>query len=226
MYIYDNKKEEIKAALVSGTIIVGFISGIVGLCYMDYKNRHNQLTDAPSISQNYDVGEHVISAPISEKIDLSKKNYQFENISGYEPIGLTIKGRTGGAILYSNKKEVCCTSDKVNKDGKYYYLDFGTPIDNNEHGYTKKEPNEFNVGEHILSVPMNYSSMDENLQYDLPEGYEIVGIATSSYGKYSSNTGGALLYKNVVPVKCHLEENGYTSFGQPIEKEKVKSLNK
>lgn len=226
MYFYDDKMYKIKVALLTGTVTVGIIGGAFTLAYLHEKKIHLHLTDAPSTSQSYDIGKHVISVPLSDEYDLARENYQFQSISGYEPIGLTLKGKTGGAILYSNKKEVNCISSAVNEDGNYYYGDFGTPIDNSEDEYTKKEPNEFNIGEHIISVPMNNCSTDENIQYDLPEGYEIVGIATSSYGKYSNYSGGALLYKNVVPVKCHLEEKGYTSFGTPIENEKVKTLDK
>ncbi len=82
----------------------------------------------------------------------------------------------------------------------------------------------FGVGEHIISVPIIEDNKNRNFQYDYRDGYEIVGVSSSSYGKYDLYGGEALLYKNITPVKCVRNENGYTSFGAPIEKEKTKTF--
>lgn len=216
----------LQSTILAGSMVLGIIGGAFFLSYLSIKDKHIQVTKTDSVSQKFDIGQHVISVPISDTNYITNKNYQFEGHPGYEPIGISLKSNDSGAILYKNVEEVQCTTDYISKDGKYCYSQFGTPISTDKDDFSKKEPNEFNVGEHILSVPIKYCPMDEELQYEVPEGYDIAGIAISTSGKYSNYHGGAILYKNVVPVNCHLDDDGYTTFGKPIEKEKVKTLNK
>ena len=84
---------------------------------------------------------------------------------------------------------------------------------------------EFNVREHIISVPLDKNEKD-NYQVKYYDGYEPIGIATSSFGKYGYNYGGGcILYTNTEKLKCVKDENGnYTSFGIP--EEDAKSLKK
>ena len=86
----------------------------------------------------------------------------------------------------------------------------------------------FDIGEHIISIPISkdIDIRNCNVQYDYHPGYEPIGISSSAYGKFDNNFGGGvILYKNIVPVQCYLEDDSYTTFGQPIQKEKVKVLN-
>lgn len=83
----------------------------------------------------------------------------------------------------------------------------------------------FDIGEHIISVPIESDIRFNNSQYEYHESYEVIGIATSAKGKsVNSFGGGVLLYKNIIPVKCTRGDNGYTSFGIPYEKKQVKTL--
>ena len=82
--------------------------------------------------------------------------------------------------------------------------------------YEKKE---FNVGEHIISVPIK-NPTQEIKQYNYHEGYKVIGIATANY-EYEFG-GACLIYANEYPVVCYstsIDKNGnhiYGRFGQPI----------
>ena len=80
----------------------------------------------------------------------------------------------------------------------------------------------FNEGEHIISVPLEDMN-NENYQIDYYDGYEVIGIATSSYGKIAGYyAGGCVLYKNTQKVKCVEDDEGKcTSFGIPVEETKI-----
>lgn len=183
-------------------------------------------------TEHFGVGEHIVSVPI--KNDIRSENVQYDYFPGYEPVGISINAYGkhsdyfgGGSIIYSNIEEVDCSSVIVDKDGNYLYLNFGTPTFYKVEEYDNVGDTKiFNVGEHIISVPISEDNRYDNFQYDYIEGYEVVGMATSTYGKYNGIfAGGVLLYKNTVSVECTKGENGYTSFGTPVEKGYTKKLN-
>lgn len=223
-------------ALHSIMIAYSIFTGLIGLLFFvndSYYNEEAQKsTNVEQTKKKFGVGEHIIILPIPENMDITKKKYQFENYPGYEVVGISMTsyGKNygkygGGVIVYSNVEEVECTSSYTSDDENNIFSEFGTPLSSINDDLYKKESNEFNEGEHILTIPIKNDIRDKQTQIENHEGYEIVGIATGGYGKLANNFyGGALLYKNTVPVKCHHEEDGYTSFGTPIEKAKSKIL--
>lgn len=221
-----DKYTKLKALLLAGTIALS--SSTLTGCSSD-KSEENELIEESKVC--FDVGRHIISEPIKE--DVRFDNFQYDFHPGYEPIGISLSSYgsyfdtyDGGAIIYSNNEEVTCSSVSKDKNGEFQYLDFGTPL------YSSKKVDdnledikEFGVGEHIISVPIEEDNRYDNFQYDYHEGYEVVGVSSTSYGKYNGYYGGGvLLYKNITPVKCIRNDNGYTSFGIPIEKVKTKTL--
>lgn len=222
------KYKRLKAMLLAGTITVAS-SSLTGC--------GNQSSGAVAITQNttvhFDVGQHIISVPISTENDIRENNVQYEYHPGYEPIGISITAWGnfknyfgGGSIIYANTEEVEYISNSIDKDGNYICTNFGTPMYyNEEENHSNSNIKEFGVGEHIISVPINEDNRLEQFQYDYHEGYEVVGIATSSWGDVKNYFGGGiLLYKNTTPVQCTLTDNGYTIFGKPMKSEKTKSL--
>lgn len=187
------------------------------------------------VAENYDekefsIGEHIISIEID---DPTLEKIQYEYHKGYKAVGISTEAHGqysynfGKAhMLYVNEYPVKCRPT-YQRDEEMLYTDFGTPVD-----YVEKETKsshdwkEFNVGEHIISIPLEESYID-NFQITSHDGYEPIGIATSSYGKYSNiSGGGCILYTNTQKVKCLKDDDSdnYTSFGIPVED--TKSLQK
>ena len=219
-----------KAMLLAGTFM---LTG-AGLSGCNSNSANNDVTKemvCEKTSKIFKIGEHIISVPISNDFDIRNENIQYEYHAGYEPIGISataygkFSNNFGGAsIVYANTEEVQCDSYIVDENNNNLYTSFGIPVS----GIKPKQNDkgEFDIGEHIISVPISndFDIRNENIQYEYHEGYELVGIATTAYGMLSNNFGGgALLYKNIVPVKCTFQGNGYTTFGVP--QEKVKSKN-
>lgn len=215
--------------LLAGTMIMTFVG-----CSNSYSDQDDLNKQESTIEQEstikFGIGEHIISVPIEN--DIRHGNVQYEYHEGYEPIGISVTayGQSvdiygGGVIIYSNVEEVECSSNQINND-KYLYLDFGTPLYHDKNTYKSNDDvKEFDIGEHIISVPIESDIRFNNSQYEYHEGYEVIGIATSAKGKsVNSFGGGVLLYKNTIPVRCTREDNGYTSFGIPYEKDQVKTL--
>lgn len=226
-----DKYIRLKALLLAGTIAVtgATLSGCS-------ESKEEIYADQPTVviqnsTKHFGIGEHIMSVPIEKNITSS--SYQYEYHPGYEPIGISATAHGdgfdfwgGGAILYSNIEEVDCTVTKTDKNGNVMFLDFGIPTYgsvavNGTNGDTK----EFGIGEHIISIPISKDNRSNNIQYEYHDGYEVVGIATAAHGDaFNFFSGGALLYKNVVPVTCTRGDKGYTTFGTPIESEKTKVL--
>ena len=226
-----DKYIRLKAMLLSGSIALTSTS-LAGCSNKDNSTGSNQEIVSEVTTTHFGIGEHIISVPISPKNDIRFSNVQYDYYPGYEPIGisLTATGKYtnsfgGGAIIYSNVEEVECTSNLVDKNGNYLYLEFGTPMYIESEYGSNGNIKEFNVGEHIISIPIDEDNRSNNFQYEYHEGYEVVGIATTATGQYTNiYGGGVLLYKNITPVKCTRGDNGYTSFGIPLEIEKTKTL--
>jgi len=218
-------------ALALAVLIAGTSAGMSGCSNDDNSDDLNQAIVSEISTMQFNAGEHIISVPIEGDIRNGCFQHQFRK--GYRPIGISLSayGKLsnnyyGGAIIYSNTETVECVSTFIDESGNYVYADFGIPFfdDFSDVNDSNEPVKEFGIGEHIISVPMN-DNRSENLQIEYREGYEIVGMASTAYGQHSDNYGGGvLLYVNTVPVKCTLDENGYTSFGIPLEISKTKSL--
>lgn len=174
--------------------------------------------------QNYfDIGEHIISVPINE--DPRNHIRQYEYHPGYKPVGISVTtygeyfdSFGGASMTFVNTEEVVANVTGKNADGEAVFTRFGIPTDENNKPH---EDGVFDVYEHIISIPINYSLDEENIQIDYIEGYELVGICDSAYGRYiSSNSGGCLLYVNIVPVKVEPTNDGnnvtYANIGVPM----------
>ena len=227
-----DKYIRLKAMLLAGAIALTSAS-LAGCNNKNNSTGSNQEIVSEVTTTYFGIGEHIISVPISPNNDIRFSNVQYDYYPGYEPVGISITahGREdndfgGGAIIYSNVQEVECSSNLVDKNGNYLYLDFGTPTYTDEEEYgSNNNIKEFDVGQHIISVPISQDNRFDQFQYEYHDGYEIVGIATSAHGMYDNDFGGGvLLYKNITPVKCTRVDNGYTSFGTPLEIEKTKTL--
>lgn len=226
------KNSKIKALVLAGGLVLTTV-GLSG-CSSNYDLKTIQVETMET--KKFAIGEHIISVPISHENDVREKNIQYKYYPGYEPSGISITAHGkfdndfgGGAIIYSNVEEVECSSDLVDKNGNYLYLNFGTPTYTNEEEYgSNNSIKEFDVGQHIISVPIGQDNRFDQFQYEYHDGYEVVGMATSAHGMFDNDFGGGiLLYKNITPVKCTRVESGeygFTSFGVPRELVKVKTL--
>lgn len=218
--VTENLKKLVCVPLV-GLIMATSLSS----CTEEVKTEEIVSEDYPD--KEFGIGEHIISIPID---DPTKGNMQYNYHEGYKAIGVSTSayGRYGynygkGKILYVNEYPVKCYPT-YKKGEELIYTDFGTPIEY-EREITQSGGNwqEFNAGEHIISIPLKKDSEDNEL-YEYYEGYEPIGIATSAYGRYGYNYGGGcILYVNSEKVKCIKddESDSYTSFGIPIEETKV-----
>ena len=212
--------KEILCIPITGLVMVASLSGCA--------ESKQEITSYVSESNRkiFGEGEHIISVPIS---DPTQETIQYEYHEGYKPVGITTdsygeyaKCHGKSYIVYTNEYPVNCYPT-YEIEGELLYTDFGTPID-----YERDKTNsgndwqEYNIGEHIISVPLD-NNMEEGFQIQYHDGYEVVGIASSAYGKYAYCTGGGcILYKNTKNVKCIKDETGnYTSFGIPEEDTKV-----
>lgn len=224
----------LKALILAGTIMVSGVS--LSGCSGEKKDEEptvQQEVTIQNFTECFGIGEHTISVPITSSVKNEVVQHEFH--PGYEPVGITMRAYgkitdffDGGSILYSNTSEVECNATDVDRDGTIVFNEFGTPVEyENSSSYEADGEKIFGVGEHIISVPLPVSlRTKENVQLPTYPGYEIVGVASSSYGEITGfNGGGALLLKNVVPVKCILSDSGYNSIGIPVEKENVKVLN-
>lgn len=218
------KKLKVFGVALSGILTMTSLSGC-GNSSMYQEEKGVKFT------RKFAVGEHIISVPLED--DISEKTMQIESHPGYDIKGISIAAwgeffpsYAGGVIVYSNSEEVECKSNMYDDNGNYVYLDFGTPLDYEEDKNVDNDGiKEFDVGEHIISIPLEDDISEGNTQYEYHEGYEVVGITISAYGRFApSYAGGAILYKNVVPIRAKIHEDGYTTFGEPIEKEQAKTL--
>lgn len=82
--------------------------------------------------------------------------------------------------------------------------------------------NYFDIGEHIISIPINDDPRDNIMQYEYHPGYKPVGMAVMAYGEYSGSFGGAAItYVNIEEVianvtgKNSVGEAVFTEFGIP-----------
>lgn len=190
----------------------------------------------------FQPGEHIVSVPIAINNDIRKHVYRFPSHNGYEPIKIFVTAAgndnlfAGGYIIYQNTETVKCTSNKVSDEhdssGDYIYDKFGTPVYDKEDNKYDIKKGEFDVGCHIISVPIGEYQFDiDNFNKNKEhEGYTLVDVCGTLYGDDSSFGGAVALYKNNVPIitnKVNPKYNSfknYEEFGYPIEKDKTKTL--
>lgn len=170
-------------------------------------------------------GEHVIAMPI--KGDVYEESIQYPYITGYKPVGMSaiaygdsIMFSGGGTILYVNTEEVLAYASGVNEYGEVIFSDFGVPLNMEENKDIEEDyPDicEFNIGEHIISIPFSVDATDNMVQFPVIPGYEIIGMAEVGYGKNSCFFGGgSLLLVNNEVVLCELvtDEEGNKSYSK------------
>lgn len=209
------------------------ISALSGCGESEIKNYNSsQYTEevGSTVTKEFAPGEHYVSIPMSE--DITKEVTEITSPPGYEVMsvshssfGQTTDRFAGGTILYVNTEPVLCETNLYSEDGEVPFLYFGTPVNQDNTKTNNDYIREFGIGEHVLLVPFTEDATMYNNQYFYHEGYEIIGISVSAYGKTTDRFAtGLVIYKNNVPVNVSKSENGYVSFGTPVEE--VKELTK
>ena len=221
-----------------GLLLGGAIGGAIvlvacaagGISEIIKKDDNNETSivetiDMPTIT--FEEGKHLISVPVDGSLEEAR---QYEYHPGYRPLGIATAayGKTydydgGTCILYVNDTEIVAKANGQ-VDGEFIYSDFGTPIDYEQKLNSESiETYDFPAGTHILSIPVN-DPTDNSQQYEMPDGYEAIGIATASHGQtFEYSLGGCILYVNTEDVTCKKTEDGkYINFGTPKEEVKVK----
>lgn len=198
-------------------------------------SRTNAIESEEIVQENkktFQPGEHVIAVVIKDRsVRPTVKIVEYQAHAGYEPIGIsaTAYGRDNyhpGAshILFRNTEEVIVEPTEITADGKYLYEDFGVPTNKKEQEARKETDTtiEYLPGEHIISIPY-YGYSSKNMQFEYHDGYEIIGIANSSYGMSNQQDNrGCILYVNTEKVKVKKDiSKDELPFGTPLEEEKV-----
>ena len=208
-------KRRTKAAILSG-LLVTFTLILSGCSSNELKT---QLIGKAN-EKTFKTGEHTISIPV--QVESQEKIMQVEAHPGYDPISISVDYSNPMSIAFTNNEEVICTSFTIDEEGKYIYTDFGTPVSGKEYSSSRTKMKEFEVGQHLVLEPLKYDYRDKNMQYENHEGYKIIGINGCDYrGEFEY---GFILYENTVRVKCPLSQDGYTTFGMPIENEMALQL--
>lgn len=143
------------------------------------------------------------------------------------PLTLAVAVIAGGIVMIScsikkQEKENIHTDDVVTK------TDLQNEISDDVNADSVKT---FNTGEHILSVRVEYGqsnnySLAGYAIDNIPEGYEVFEITPYTVDEGKTD-GYDIWFKNTEPVEVHstyngvLEQYGYYTFGEVIEKEKV-----
>ena len=159
----------------------------------------------------FEPGEHIVSVPVD---DITKQVKVYEGHIGYKPIGINIdtlseENNDSGEMLFINTIEVRAEMTGMSDNGTILFEDFGIPVD---YDY-ELSSNEYEVGQHIITVPCD---CDDRLNIEDYDGYDIVSITRTSF---NNEKDGCILYANEEPVEYNNENNSY--FGTPIEKSKV-----
>lgn len=221
-----NEKYKSNSDIKSELIAIAITGGIIGTLTLGIrsckapKNVEEPYETISTTDKIFAPGEHIIAVPITNPL---KTVNTYEGHQGYKPIGISAAtfGKTYsqydyGYIMFENIVEVKASATSGNNKDSYRYDNFGTPIDYEINEYSE---NIYDTYQHIVSVP--YEIDNARVQIEFVDGYEIVGVASSSYGEYiGSSAGDCILYTNTEPVEYIYEEND--TFGKPIEKVKTK----
>lgn len=217
----ENREELAKLRLRLKSIILAIAMAITGSSLTGCGNKNYERQTKINVEQestrHFDIGEQTISVPITD--DITRGNYQHTYYPGYEPVDVDINAYldmfANGVMVYSNTEEMNLSSNTVDENQNYLYLDFGKQVDANNNEYdTHDKIKEFGVGEHIISILVNIPK-DKDYQKDQivlesHEGYKLIGISTTQNKVIA-------LYVNTTPVKCVRVNNGYSEFGIPID---------
>ena len=189
----------------------------------DQEYQQTKIECAEAEDKMFDEGEHIIAVDIEDPTS-SMKEYRVQD--GYKPLGISTSGygqngyHFGKAfILYENTTPVMAHPTDKNLDGEYIYEEFGYPLEKEDKTIIEEDGKTiYSPGTHMISVPFNGYTMD--YQFDSYEGYEVVGMANSTYGKNGPHGyHGCILYVNneeVVVDKTNSEDQ--VSFGTPTGK--------
>lgn len=177
--------------------------------------------DPDSLEVTFAPGEHIVAVTIDDPLG---EPVVYNGHPGYKPIGIAASayGRYlpsyhVGYMLFENIVEIKTTATDTDAKGNYVYNNFGTPVDYEIKSYGE---NSYDTYQHIIAMP--FTSDGPRTQIEPVDGYEIVGIATASYGRYGgSSAGSCILYVNTEPVENCVDEYNISKFGTPIEKQKV-----
>lgn len=177
--------------------------------------------DADSLEVTFAPGEHIVAVTIDDPIG---EPTVYKGHPGYKPIGIAASAYGiylptyhAGYMLFENTVEVKTTATDTDSKGNYIYNNFGTPVDYEIKSYGD---NSYDTYQHIIAMP--FTADGPRTQIEPVDGYEIVGIATASYGRYGgSSAGSCILYVNTEPVENCVDEYSIPKFGTPIEKQKV-----
>ena len=165
----------------------------------------------PIVTVTKGTYEHSISVPLLDsQLDIRDGIVQYKYHPGYDVVGIggTGYGRYnnkygGGSIVYTNNEPVECTSNVKDEKGNYVFANFGIPESGVEYNNDTPTVKQFGVGEHIISAPFVKDNRGSQEEIPYHEGYKVVGIADTAYGRYSNKFGGGvILYVNTVPVLC------------------------
>lgn len=89
-----------------------------------------------------------------------------------------------------------------------------------EYEHLEETKKTFDIGEHIISVPVNDPTLDIQ-QYEYHDGYKCVGLSSCANGSGYIFGGAHALYVNEYPVECYgtVNDKGlllYDNFGTPL----------
>ena len=220
----NEKRKGISKLVVFPLVITLGLASVVKSCKVPEGNVAsvvtNTLEEEDMMTKRFEAGEHTISVPISNPLGKDKV-IQYPAHEGYQCIAM--EGDIGGGCLvYTNTEPVLCKCTGLDDNQEYVFTDFGYP--ENEHQFLEDtDIKVFQEGEHIISVPIT-NPQNQNQQYEYHEGYEIVNVSFHTYGKTVQFGGASALYVNTEPVECERMNGEYTSFGTPVENEKVYTL--
>jgi hypothetical protein len=163
----------------------------------------------------FEPGEHVVRVPVD---DITKEITVYEGHDGYKPMGINIyslseENSDSGTMIFVNTTEVKVESTGTDEYGNKIYEDFGIPVNYN----VEFDENEYDIGQHIITVPCDY---DNTLNIEYYDGYNIAGIVRTSISD-NNEKDGCILYVNNEPVEYVYSEDNNSYFGTPIEKGKV-----
>lgn len=195
-------------------VIISAIGGLVGH-YISGKIIGQENENDYRIPGYFGPGEHIVSVPVD---DLTEQTIVYEGHAGYKPMGINVslisaESEDSGNMIFINTTEVQAEITGIDESGNILFEDFGKPIN-----YTVElDENEYDIGEHIITVPCD---CDDKLNIEYYDGYNIAAIARTNIGE-GNGKDGCILYVNNEPVEYVYDETNKSYFGTPIEKGKV-----
>ena len=217
-------------AILTLAVLIGLIAAVEscttptpddGLPYETISMKDNVDDNIDNNEIYFAPGEHIVAVAIEDPLG---EPVVYSGHPGYKPIGISASAYSQyfpsyhvGYMLFENIVEVKTNATDTDINGNYIYNNFGTPVD---YEITSYGENSYDSYQHIIAMP--FSIEGPRTQVEPIDGYEVVGIATASYGRYAgSDAGTCILYVNTEPVKNCVDEYNCPKCGTPIEKAKV-----